>query len=389
MKTKALTRIGSLVVLALLASCNSSEPYSGKARTHASKSTFLICPGPDAQKEALIAFFDAREGDTIEFCEGKFDFDTGLIMTGKRGITLKGAGRDKTYLRFENSNSQDGISINQVDGVVVENLTIYDAPGNGLRIFRTNHVTIRGVKVGWSNSDPATPYGNYDATQESWSTNGAYAFYPVITRYVLIEDSISVGSSDAGVYVGQSSDILVRRTEAYHNVAGFEFENTYRAEFVDNIAHDNVGGFLVFDLPGRVQFGEKNRVHRNKSLQQQHQQLRPARRRSSAALPAGTGMLVLASDQLEVHDNEIYDNRTVGIAIVNYGLADAAEASTNYDFFPEGLHIYDNTFRDNGYDPQLPELDRASCTGDPACPPGCRVRPICRPPTVRPNRWIA
>ncbi|MEK6807206.1 MAG: parallel beta-helix domain-containing protein [Pseudomonadota bacterium] len=374
MKIKTLARVGSLAVLSLLTACNSSEPFFGllggaKETATAGTSRYLICPGPNAQKEALIAFFDAREGDTIEFCEGQFEFDTGLIMTGKRGITLKGAGINKTYLRFENSSSQDGISINQVDGIVVSDLTIYDAPGNGLRIFRTNHVTIQRVKVGWSNSDPATPYGNYDATQESWSSNGAYAFYPVITRYVLIEDSISVGSADAGVYIGQSSDILVRRTEAYHNVAGFEFENTYRAEFVDNIAHDNVGGFLVFDLPGRVQFGEKNRVHRNKSYSNNVSNFGP-RGAIIGSLPAGTGMLVLASDQLEVHDNEIYDNRTTGLALVNYGLADANEASTNYDFFSEGLHIYNNTFRDNGYDPQLPEIDRASCAGDPRLPTG-------------------
>ena len=38
-------------------------------------------------------------------------------MTGKRGITVLGAGRDKTFLRFANSNDQDGLSINRVTGI--------------------------------------------------------------------------------------------------------------------------------------------------------------------------------------------------------------------------------------------------------------------------------
>lgn len=344
---------------------------SSTAKTH------KIC-GPESQKQALIAFFEAREGDTIEFCEGQHDFTTGLTMTGKRGITIRGAGMDKTILSFANSPAQDGINVNQTDGFTIEDITVYDAPGNGVRVFRSEHVTFSRVKIGWSNADPVSP--NYDPSMESWKDNGAYAFYPVVSRYILIEDSVSVGSSDAGVYIGQSSDILVRRTEAFHNVAGFEFENTYRAEYVDNIAHSNVGGFLVFDLPGRVQFGEKNLVHRNKTYNNNIPQFAP-RGSIVAVIPPGTGMLMVATDQVEVYDNEIYDNDTVGIAIVNYGLADPNEPATNYDFYPEGIHVYNNVFRNNGTNPSLPDTERSGCLGDPNNPiiglPGLGENPEC------------
>ncbi len=125
--------------------------------TTATAKTYTICPGADAQKNAIIAFFDAHEGDTIEFCEGKFDFTNGLVMTGKKGITIKGQGKDKTYLRFAQSSDQDGFNLNKMTGITVQGLTIYDAPGNGLRIFRSDYVTVRDVKVRWSTSDPATP----------------------------------------------------------------------------------------------------------------------------------------------------------------------------------------------------------------------------------------
>jgi len=377
MSCNALLRTVSFAAATLiLSACGSSTPLGGSPAASGGDAsgvkTFKICPGPDAQKETLIALFDSHEGDTIEFCEGQFDFTTGLVLTGKRGITIKGQGRDKTVLSFLNSESQDGVNINRVTGIIVQGLTIYDAPGNGLRIFRCDFVTVRDVKVGWSIADNHSPSfftSRYNSDPMSWKADGSYAFYPVLSHKILIEDSVSVGSSDAGVYVGQSNDILVRRTEAYHNVAGFEFENTYRAEFVENVAHDNVGGFLVFDLPGRVQFGEKNRVHHNRSFHNNLPSFAP-RGAIVADVPSGTGMLVLGSDQLEVYDNEITDNRTSGFVIVNYGLADANESSTRYDFYPEGIHLYRNEFRDNGYDPQLPDLARDSCRGTPGLPAG-------------------
>ena len=59
---------------------SSSGASSGSSGGAASAKTYTICPGPDAQKEALIAFFDAHEGDTIHFCAGQFDFTASLVM---------------------------------------------------------------------------------------------------------------------------------------------------------------------------------------------------------------------------------------------------------------------------------------------------------------------
>ncbi len=77
----------------LLAACQSSSlPSTTISGANAVAKTTIICPGAAAEKQAIIAFFDAHEGDVIEFCEGKFDFNNGLVMTGKKGITIKGAG---------------------------------------------------------------------------------------------------------------------------------------------------------------------------------------------------------------------------------------------------------------------------------------------------------
>ncbi|MGH6629375.1 MAG: parallel beta-helix domain-containing protein, partial [Burkholderiales bacterium] len=231
---------------------------------------------------------------------------------------------------------------------------VQNTPGNSIRIFRSNFVTLREVRALWTDFDtcPTDP-----GADNSCAQNGAYGLYPVECRHVLIEDSESFGASDAGIYVGQTSDVIVRRTRAEYNVAGFEFENTYRAVFEDNIATNNTGGFLVFDLPGLSQYGQKNVVRRNKSFNNNTPNFAPVGN-IVGLTPRGTGMLILASDQLEVYENEIYDNDTVGIALVNFALADPAQPDRKYDFYPEGVHIHHNVFRNNGGNTQEPDLNR-------------------------------
>jgi parallel beta-helix repeat protein len=363
---EAVRFLGALLLsLGLLTACggdsnNDDDAGSSPGPTSPSTTQFRICQQAGStpqsvQDAALVAFFDAREGDTIEFCEGTYSFTTGLFLHSKRGITIKGAGKDKTFLNFNESASSEGINVASSDGIVIQGLTVEDTPGNAIRIFRSNFVTLRDVRTRWSDADPSTPA--FDTSPNK----GAYGLYPVECRYVLIEDSEAIGASDAGIYVGQTSDVIVRRTRAEYNVAGFEFENTYRAVFEDNIATNNTGGFLVFDLPGLRQYGQKNIVRRNKSFGNNTENFAPIGN-IVGVVPRGTGMLVLATDQLEIYENEVTDNDTVGLAIVNFGLAAPDEPDIKYDFYPEGLYVHSNLFRDNGGNPQMPSQERGEAS---------------------------
>ena len=83
------------------------------------------------------------------------------------------------------------------------------------------------------------------------------------------------GASDAGIYVGQSRNIVVRRNQVEFNVAGIEIENSTDADVYDNMATNNTGGILVFNLPGPpVQDGRRTRVLRQPDLREQHGELR-------------------------------------------------------------------------------------------------------------------
>ena len=98
---------------------------------------------------------------------------------------------------------------------------------------------------------------------QSVKKNGAYALYPVICENVLIEACEVLGASDAGIYVGQSKDVIIRNNRVYWNVAGIESENSENVAIYNNQAYNNTGGILVFDLPGLTRYGRKIKVYDN------------------------------------------------------------------------------------------------------------------------------
>ena len=128
-------------------------------------------------------------------------------------IVIRGTGTDNesgTVLRFDNQSSGAQGILATGNNFVIEDIAVENTPGDSIRVEGSNGVTIRRVRVEWT-----------DGPNEN---NGAYGLYPVQTRNVLIEDSEVRGASDAGVYVGQSEIIIVRRNYAWENVAGIELK---------------------------------------------------------------------------------------------------------------------------------------------------------------------
>jgi parallel beta-helix repeat protein len=168
---------------------------------------------------------------------------------------------------------------------------------------------------------------------------------------VLIEGSVAIGASDAGIYVGQSSNVVVRRNRAARNVAGFELENTQAADLHDNEAAGNTGGILVFDLPDLpVQGGRDVRVFRNVVRGNNEPNFAPPGN-IVGKVPTGTGVMIMANDAVEVFDNTIEEHRTANLALVSYYLTEEPIEDARYDPYPEAVFVHDNRFRRGGYDP--------------------------------------
>ncbi|HYB99593.1 MAG TPA: parallel beta-helix domain-containing protein [Candidatus Limnocylindrales bacterium] len=375
--------------------------------------TWLIEDGPDEQSQTLAAFFAAAAGDTIEFGEGAFEFSTTLIMAHKEGITIRGQGSDKTVLDFMTSNSPEGISLSHMTGITIEDLTIIDTPGFSLKVSDSDYVVLRNLRAMWSSSDsdpndevddrggmdPKMPstldvtcvhelsfptstgtYTDKDGVVRNYVTdsgNGGYAIYPVLSNDIVLDNVVALGASDAGIYVGQSNDVIVKNSEALFNVAGYEIENTDDADMFDNVAHCNTGGFLVFDLPGLNQYGDRTRVFNNYSGYNNTVNFAPGG--VVTGVPQGVGMLQLGYDRVEIFNNTVEFNRTVGFVAASHELLDGNinNADKRMDLYPEGIHIHDNVFTTNGTNPQPPEEGVIICqpgtggdTGVPCVPTG-------------------
>ena len=197
------------------------------------------------------------------------------------------------------------------------------------------------------------------------TTNGAYGIYPVQSTNVLIEGAVAIGASDAGIYVGQSNQIIVRNSRAEYNVAGIEIENSTFADVYNNVATNNTGGILVFDLPNLpVQGGRNTRVFNNEILENNTANFAPEGN-IVGTVPAGSGLMVLANDNIEVFGNTFTDNDSANIIIVSYYITERPFEDPNYDPFPEGINIHNNFFNGGGSNPDSePLIALQAATGE-------------------------
>jgi parallel beta-helix repeat protein len=186
--------------------------------------------------------------------------------------------------------------------------------------------------------------------------NGAYGIYPVQSENILIEGSVAIGASDAGIYVGQSKNIVVRDSRAEYNVAGIEIENSTHADVYRNVATKNTGGILVFDLPNLpVQGGQATRVFNNDIYSNDTENFAPEGN-IVGNVPTGTGLLILANDNIEVFENRFADNGNVNIMIYSFLFGGRQIDDTKYDPYPEKIYIYNNDFDGGGDRPRHPAL---------------------------------
>ncbi len=321
-----LRRSASLLIPILITACGESQPEVASLPFEEDLQTRLI---------------NAVPGEVVEIPAGVHQLTRSLSLNVD-GVTIRGEGMDRSILSFKDQQQgAEGLLVS-ADDFVIQDLAIEDTVGDALKINDSNNVTIRRVRTEWT-SGPQT-------------SNGAYGIYPVQSSNVLIDGSVAIGASDAGIYVGQSSQIIVRNSRAEYNVAGIEIENSTFADVYDNIATNNTGGILVFDLPGlEVQGGQATRVHNNRIFENNTENFAPAGN-IVANVPPGTGLLILANDNIEVFENEFTDNNNVNIMIYSYVLGGRTFSDPNYDPYPEKIYIHDNRFSGGGTSPRHPAL---------------------------------
>jgi parallel beta-helix repeat protein len=301
--------------------------------------TLAVAPGANAQETLQTALLDARPGDVVQLAAGRYELTDGLSLD-VANVTVKGAGPDKTILSFAGQKGAgEGLLVTS-DKVMVRDLAVENSRGDGVKSKGADQISFVNLRVEWTGGPN--------------EKNGAYGVYPVSSTNVLIDKVVVKGASDAGIYVGQSRNIIVRNSRAELNVAGIEIENSMNADVFDNVATHNAGGILIFDLPGLPQMGgHSTRIFRNKVVDNDTKNFAP-KGNIVADVPTGTGIMVMANRDVHVFENEIDNNQTAAILVLAYA-KDYTDLS--YNPLPRDIVVRDNRIGKNGWAPAFPGGD--------------------------------
>ena len=199
----------------------------------AAKTIHVVAGGADANEKLQEALILAEPGDIVELAPGTWKLTDGLSID-VANVTLRGAGVGEggSILDFTGQQGAgEGLLVTS-DDVFLTNFAVLNTKGDGIKSKGADRIVYHKLRVEW--------------TAGPKETNGAYGIYPVESTDVLVDSVVVRGASDAGIYVGQSKNIIVRDSIATENVAGIEIENSYDADVHDNIATKNTGGTVSY-----------------------------------------------------------------------------------------------------------------------------------------------
>lgn len=333
--------IGGLL-LGAVAGCSSDSDDNAGGGGGTEGCDIVVAPGDNDTETLQTAFVDAQSGQTVCMQKGTYTI-TNLITVGATpGLTIRGVGDtpDDVLLDFSGQTEGDDGMLATGDDITIENFSVRNTRGNGIVVSGATGVVFRKIKVTWD---------------ESKTENGAYAVYPTKSKDVLVEDCEVVGASDAGIYLGQSENAILRRNVSHGNVIGIEVENTTGAEIYDNIAYDNTTGIFIPLLPNLQRKASELTIVRDNEIYGNNRGNFGDKNTVVSFLPPGVGIILLNSDKVRVYGNTIKDQDSTGVGIVGQATMDEvtgmASMDAETDGFPEEIYIHGNTYSNIGSKP--------------------------------------
>ncbi|MGR9117097.1 MAG: parallel beta-helix domain-containing protein [Gammaproteobacteria bacterium] len=297
----------------------------------------------DSIQDAVDA---ASSGDTIQINPGVYTGTPGsaaVVTVEQSGITIRGS--KGAVIDAECCNY--GILVG-VDAVIAAP----DCPTTTIRNFNLQGLTIKNAE---ETAVRLVGVDGFTLSKTVYLDNGEYGPFPVCSKNGLIADNFASGHNDAAIYVGNDDNVDVRDNTVTQSTIGVEIENSTNCTVHDNKLFNNTGGILVVVLPGLPMTSTENvEIYHNYVIGNNFVSGEPT------LLPPGTGVLNLGADMVEIHDNIISGNHTVGLALFGNPLLFADQRPINP--FIDNNTIQNNTIILNGQNPdngppQIPAAD--------------------------------
>lgn len=269
----------------------------------------------------------ASPGDVIEVHPGTY---TETVYIDKDSITLTGVVKEGEWPTLDGGGKLNDAFLYSGDNITIENFRIARYKGNGVMGQAGNNFVIRGNVI-------------IDA--------GIYGIFPQFGTNGLVAHNVLTGIADAAIYIGMSDNVDVLHNEVYGNVAGIEIENSRHSLVAGNIAYDNTGGILVFITPGLPIKTTYDVIVRDNFVFDNNHENFGAPGSIVANIPPGTGIMVMAGDDVVIENNIIRDNENVGILITSLDILEQVSNDPDSEPNSDNVAILDNIMINNGSNP--------------------------------------
>lgn len=268
----------------------------------------------------------AQPGDTIRVMPGTY-IET--VYIDKDGIRLIGVIEQGNWPTLEGEGRLNDAVLYSGNNIVVENLKITHYKGNAIMGQAGNNFEIRNNLI---------------------VDTGVYGVFPQLGQNGIVEGNVISGIEDAAIYVGMSDNVHVAHNEVFDSVAGIEIENSRHAIVENNYVHNNTGGILAFITPGLPIKTTRDVIIRHNFIVDNNTANFGAPGSTVSGIPAGTGVLVMAADEVVIHDNIITGNKVAGVLVVDHHNAANVTIDPESDPTPDKVAILNNFMMNNGYD---------------------------------------
>lgn len=288
---------------------------------------------------ALAAVHEVRDGESIqEAVNTAQPGDTILVYPGeyiegiyidKDNITLRGVVEENEWPTLNGEKKLNDAILYSGNDITIEWFKIEDYKGNAIMGQAGNNFVIR----------------------YNWVIDtGVYGIFPQYGQNGLVAYNKLSEIEDAAIYIGMCDNIDVKFNEVFDSVAGIEIENSRHALVEANYVHDNTGGILAFITPGLPIKTTFDVIIRNNFVVNNNTPNFGAAGSIVSMVPAGSGIVIMAADDVRIEGNIITGNNTAGILVTDLSFIGDVSSDPESEPNPDRMAILDNFMDDNGND---------------------------------------